>query len=82
MKLPPCNPDGQFFWTTASSPSFADDKYLAFPVKPDGEWHEYEIPVGTHPLWKGEAVRAIRLDPTTGGAAAGSKVQVDWIVGE
>ncbi len=82
MKLPPCNNEGQFFWTTSESPGFADDKYVNFPVIPDGEWHEYEIPVGTHDKWRGKAVRAIRLDPTTGGAQPGSTIEIDWIVGE
>jgi hypothetical protein len=82
MKLPPCDPTAQFFWTTSEEPLFADNKYLSFAVQPDGQWHEYEIPVGTHEKWKGQAVRGIRLDPTTGGAAPGSKVEIDWIKGE
>lgn len=82
MKLPPCEAQGQFFWTTREEPTFRDDKYLNFPVIPDGEWHEYEIPVAEHPKWAGQAVRAIRLDPTTGGAEPGSRVEIDWIVGE
>lgn len=81
MKLPPCNAVGQLFWTTSDSPLFADDKHVAFPVEPDGAWHEYEIPVGDHQMWRGRQIRAIRLDPTTGGAAAGSTVQIDWIRG-
>jgi hypothetical protein len=82
MKLPVCDPVAQFFWTTSEEPAFRDDKYVNFPVQPDGQWHEYEIPVGTHPKWHGQAVRAIRLDPTTGGAAQGSKVEIDWLAGE
>lgn len=82
MKLPPCETQGQFFWTTREEPTFRDDKYLNFPVIPDGEWHEYEIPVATHEKWAGQAIRGIRLDPTTGGAEPGSRVEIDWIVGE
>ena len=82
MKLPQCEPTGQLFWTTSDEPQFRDDKYLNFPVIPDGQWHEYEIPVANHVKWKGKAIRAIRLDPTTAGAMAGSKVEIDWIVGE
>lgn len=82
MRLPPCNPSGQLFWTTSEEPNFEDDKYLNFPVVPDGEWHEYEIPVADHANWKGRSIQAIRLDPTTGGAASGSRVEIDWIVGE
>jgi hypothetical protein len=82
MKLPTCNPLGQLFWTTAEEPSFNDDKRVSFPVVPDGEWHEYEIPVAEHPKWKDETIHAIRFDPTSGGAAPGSRVEIDWIVGE
>ena len=82
MKLPACQASGQFFWTTAESPRFADDKHITYPVIPDGEWHEYEIPVGEHALWSGQTIRAIRLDPTTGGGEEGAVVEIDWIVGE
>jgi hypothetical protein len=82
MWLPKCDANGQFFWTTSDEPTFADDKYLAFAVQPDGEWHEYVIPVATHAKWKGKAIRGIRLDPTTGNAAPGSKLEIDWIKGE
>ena len=82
MKLEGCDPEGQFFWTTADEPEFADTKYLNFPITPDGQWHEYTIPVGTHARWKGKTIRGIRLDPTTGGAKPGSKVEMDWIKGE
>lgn len=82
MKLPPCNPEGQIFWTTAESPNFADDKYVNFPTIPDGEWHEYRIALGAHPMWNAKKVRGLRLDPTTGGAAVGSRVEIDYIRGE
>ncbi len=82
MKLPACQASGQFFWTTSESPRFADDKHITYPVIPDGEWHEYEIPVGEHALWSGQTIRAIRLDPTTGGGEEGAVVEIDWIVGE
>lgn len=74
-------PVAQFFWTTNEDPHFNDKRYLNFPVKPDGKWHEYEVPVATHEQWHGKAIRAIRLDPTTGGARAGDRVEIDWIVG-
>ncbi len=82
MRLESGNPEGQFFWTTREEPGFADDKYLNFAVQPDGQWHEYAIPVGGHARWRGKAVQGIRLDPTTGGATPGSKVQIDWLRGE
>lgn len=82
LKLPPCEPEGQLFWTTAAEPQFTDGKYLNFPVEPDGQWHEYSIAVSEHPLWAGQAIRGLRLDPTVGGAAAGSVIEVAWIRGE
>jgi hypothetical protein len=82
MRLTGGGPEGQFFWTTADEPGFADDKYLNFPIVADGEWHEYTIPVATHAKWKGQAVRAIRLDPSAGAPPPGTKVEIDSIVGE
>lgn len=82
MRLESGSTEGQFFWTTQAEPSFRDDKYVNFPVVPDGRWHVYEIPVGNHPKWRGRPIRAIRLDPVTGGAEPGTKVQIDWIAGE
>ncbi|MBM3498972.1 MAG: hypothetical protein FJX74_09915 [Armatimonadetes bacterium] len=82
MKLAGGGPEGQLFWTTADEPGFADDKYLNFPITADGEWHEYAIPVGGHAKWKGQAIRAIRLDPAAGAAPVGSKVEIDRIAGE
>lgn len=82
MRLASGNPVGQLFWTTGEDPRLDDAKYLNFPVIPDGQWHEYEIPVASHTNWRGKAIRSIRLDPTTGGAKRGDRVEIDWIVGE
>jgi hypothetical protein len=82
MKLPRCNPTAQLFWATNNGPDLGDDKHLDFPVQPDGAFHEYEIPVGTHPKWRGETVTLIRFDPTTGGATPGTKVEIDYLRGE
>jgi hypothetical protein len=82
MKLPLCNPAAQLFWSTSDEPNLGDDKHLDFPVEPDGAFHEYEIPVGTHPKWRGKTVTLIRFDPTTGGAAPGSEVEIDYLRGE
>jgi len=82
MRLHSGSKQGQFFWATAAEPAFRDDKYMNFTVIPDGEWHEYVVPVGEHPRWRGQPIRAIRLDPVTGGAESGSQVEIDSIVGE
>jgi len=74
-------PEAQVFWVTSEEPVFADTKYMNFDIVPDGEWHEYEIPVGKHERWSGKEIRGIRLDPSVGGAAQGAVVEIDWIVG-
>lgn len=72
---------GQVFWGIADEPGFRDDKYTNFEIVPDGEWHEYTIPVGEHEKWAGEEIVALRLDPSVGDAA-GETVEIDHIIGE
>lgn len=69
----------QFYWTTARSPGFDEAKVVRFELPLDGEWHEVVIPVGKHPLWRGQTITAIRLDP---GSAPNTVVEIDWIRGE
>ncbi len=71
----------QVFWAIAEEPRFRDDKFMNFPIQPDGEWHEYTIPVGEHEKWSGQQIVALRLDPTVG-EAAGETVEIDGIAGE
>jgi hypothetical protein len=71
----------QVFWGTRDEPAFRDDKYLNFPIEPDGEWHDYLIPVGEHEQWRGQDIVALRIDPTVG-EADGATVEIDSIVGE
>jgi len=73
--------EAQVFWGTADEPGFRDDKFLNFAIVPDGEWHEYTIPVGEHEKWRGQQIVALRLDPSVGGAV-GETVEIDSIVGE
>ena len=70
---------GQVFWATSESPSFDEPKSMAFLTTPDGEFHEYTVPVSDSDLWTGD-ITAIRIDPT-GGAQVGS-VKIDYIRGE
>jgi hypothetical protein len=72
-------PGAQVFWTCADSPAFEEAKSLRFTVIPDGEFHDYIVPVGTHDSWTG-TITALRLDPT-GGVIRGW-VRIDSIVGE
>ena len=68
---------GQFFWTTKASPLFDEQKQISFPLVTDGQFHEYRLEPGGHPLWASHAVTAIRIDP--GNGAGGGQFAVDYI---
>ena len=68
------------YWTTASSPLFAEDKVVNFAVAGDGQWHEYRLAVGEHPKWRGETITALRIDPNNG--PTGSLFAIDYVRGE
>jgi len=68
---------GQVYWTTETSPAFAEDKVVRFNLHPDGKFHEYRIAVAEHPLWHGQKITALRIDPNNG--APGSEFEIDWI---
>jgi arylsulfatase A-like enzyme len=48
---------------------FGKDHTVGFPVKHDGEWHEYEVAIQASNL------DALRLDPST----APGRIEIDWI---
>lgn len=73
------NADAQFFWTTADSLSLDEPKSMRFRTIPDGQFHEYVIPVGESRLWQG-TITSVRLDPT-GGTPLG-EVKIDFLRGE
>ncbi len=81
MRITGGNPTAQVFWGIAEEPGFRDDKYMNFAIEPDGEWHEYVIPVGENEKWRGREIVALRLDPTVG-AAPGATLEIDGIIGE
>ena len=70
---------GQFFWTTESSPGFAEDKTVRFAVQPDGQFHEYRLEPGRDPAWAGQTITALRIDP--GNAAPPGEFSVDYVRG-
>jgi len=49
------------FFDTNLSPGLSEAKNISFNVVPDGEYHEYRIRVGAHPLWEG-VVQMVRID--------------------
>lgn len=81
MRITGGSATAQVFWGIAGEPGFRDDKYMNFAIEPDGDWHEYVIPVGEHEKWRGREIVALRLDPTVG-EAQGATVEIDGIVGE
>lgn len=76
------------FWTTAASPNFGGDKRVEFRVTCDGQFHEYEVAVGTHAKWKGQSITGLRLDPVNKVEDRGAqpdgepKFLLDWLVGQ
>jgi hypothetical protein len=67
---------GQFYWTTAASPVFDELKVMPFVCPPDGQWHEVTLPVGTHPMWRGQTITGLRIDPVN---AANVSFAIDWV---
>jgi hypothetical protein len=65
---------GQVYWTTQAI-SESEATSIRFPVRVDGRWHDYLLPVSENPRWRGVITR-LRLDPC---ARAGVKVQVALI---
>lgn len=62
---------GQLYWGTTDAPNVDENKVLTFAVIGDGAFHDYRIPVGEHPRWRGKTITQLRLDPVNG-AAQGS----------
>lgn len=70
---------GQFFWTTATEPSLSESKSLHFEISKLSEPVEVILELGQHPLWAGQRITSIRIDPTSGPTA---EVAIDAVVGE
>jgi len=52
---------GEVYWMTDTQPGFVDSAFLSFKTIPDGQFHDYAIPVGMHPFWRG-TITALRID--------------------
>ena len=58
----------KLLWGTAELPVFSSDFVISdkpvcsLPVIIDGQWHEYLLPVGENPYWKGK-VDELWFDP-------------------
>jgi hypothetical protein len=70
---------GQLFWTTESSPGFAEDKTVRFAIQADGEFHEYRLEPGRDPAWSGQTITGLRIDP--GNGAPSGEFAIDYLRG-
>jgi hypothetical protein len=61
---------GQLYWATESSPGIAEDKVIVFPIQADGQFHEYRLEPAKHPLWAGQTITTLRIDPDNGAPSA------------
>ncbi|HJN17892.1 MAG TPA: hypothetical protein QGH10_20500 [Armatimonadota bacterium] len=71
-------PSGLYF-TTEEAPNVWSDKLQNFDVTADGEWATYRLELGEHPLWQGQTITGLRLDPVRGAAEA--TIEIDTIRG-
>lgn len=57
----------QIYWSTAATDYYEEARVAKLDTVSDGEWHEYRVPLGTNPLWVGQAITGMRFDPAGGG---------------
>ncbi len=57
------NIEGRVYWHAASRQDFEPDLFQAFTVKPDGEFHTYRVDISRGPLFIGDRLLRLRLDP-------------------
>ena len=53
---------GCILFTTESLPNYSDDRLISFDCAYDGDFHDYEVDMSKHPLWKGK-VTNLRFQP-------------------
>lgn len=53
---------GCILFTTESLPNIGDDRLISFECAYDGEFHDYEVDMSKHPLWKGKVIQ-LRFQP-------------------
>lgn len=71
--------DLQLFWGTSDSRDFDEAKSARVPLIADGQFHDYQVPVGQSLQWKGKRIVILRVDPGSG--PADTEVQFDLIRG-
>ena len=56
----------EIFWKTHAKPSFSSEKSLQFNLRPDGNYHLYELDLASCQTYSG-AIMGLRLDPVASG---------------
>ncbi|KPJ64726.1 hypothetical protein AMK68_00755 [candidate division KD3-62 bacterium DG_56] len=64
------------YWSTDQQPGMDESQKAEFTVAPDGEWHDYFIPLWQHASWVG-ALNRLRFDPPERGWPA--LVDIDFV---
>jgi hypothetical protein len=75
-----CGRFGQVYFQAADVQATPEQMCVRFDVKPGPTIQEVRIPVGSHPLWKGRRIVALRLDPEHG-ESPGS-IEIESLRGE
>ncbi len=66
----------EIYWRVPHE-GFSGDRHLAFPIKPDGEFHTYELNLSSVPGYQG-TITGLRLDPTDS-IVVGEEVRVAFL---
>lgn len=61
-------PQARLFWRRHDDDRFTAEKSIGFALKPDGEFHRYEIDLSASPEYRG-AITGLRFDPVSAGDA-------------
>lgn len=72
--------NGKIYFTTDSSSTIDEHKYVEFTVLALGPWRDYDIDMSKNTLWTGE-IRSIRIDPGNYGKVLNENdtIGFDWI---
>lgn len=74
LRVPEGTSSCQLFWSTVAEPGMTADKCMTFPIRPDGQWHEYLVSRQPEGKWSG-TLKILRFDV----GAAGDRIEVDWV---
>jgi hypothetical protein len=56
----------RLYWKTHSQPGFSEQRSVSFEIRPDEQYHTYEIDLSSSPHYKG-VIAGLRLDPVATG---------------